>query len=155
MQSLRAPKWAVLRAPKVGARSAPALRAQASPCPSRYRLEFVAPSLSVLLSLFGRVGFIAPNGGAPSSLGRCARLFHMFIGSIIGGATRSPSRPTSAFCPCSGLVAWLCANKGAPPRLPFRSPPSRSARWWRLPAPLGQSGLGLATLAPLFFRHPL
>lgn len=45
-------------------------------------------------------------------------------GSTIGGATLPPSRPTAAFGPCSGLVAWLCANKGAPPRLPFLPAPA-------------------------------
>ena len=115
-----------------------------SPCPSRYRLEFGAPWFS------GRVG------ACPRPEHRCrAKSYHLFIGSTSGGATRPPSRPTSAFCPCSGLVAWLCANKGAPPRLPFRSPPSRSARWWRLPAPLGQSGLVGALPLPRFFRLPL
>ena len=54
-------------------------------------------------------------------------------GSTIGGATLPPSRPTSASCPFQGLVAWLRANRGATPRLPFRAPPARSALRWRAP----------------------
>ena len=78
---------------------------------------------------------------------------NLFIGSTSGGATRPPSRPTSAFCPCSGLVALLRANKGATVRLPFRAPPARSARWWRAPPAIAESGLGLATLAPIFVGY--
>ena len=134
----------MLRAPEVGARSAPALRALASPCPSRYRLEFVAPWLSRR-----EVRCRAPVHRF------LVQSYHLFIGSTIGGATRPPSRPTSAFCPCSGLVAWLCANKGAPPRLPFRSRPLASRLLGVAPPAIAESGLGLATLAPLFCRLPL
>ena len=139
----------------VGARSPPALRAQGSPCPSRYRLVSVAPLLSVLLSSFGRVGFIAPVGGAPSSFGRCARLFHLFIGSTIGGATLSPCALLGRFCPRWGLVAWLCANRGAPPRLPFLSAPAPVGCGCCHSPPRWGRAVVAAVAATLFFRLPL
>lgn len=135
----------MLRAPEVGARSAPALRAQASPCPSRYRLDLGAPSLS-------------HRGGA------CPRPDHRFLAKSVhvlrcgawGGATLSHLRPDGRFCPLRGLVARFAPNKGGFSRLPFRSPPSPSGRGWRLPSPLGQSGwVGALPLPPFFSASAL
>lgn len=60
-------------------------------------------------------------------------------GSTIGGATLSPSRPTSAFCPFQGLVAWLRANRGATPRLPFLPVPAPvGCGYWHSPPRWGR-----------------
>lgn len=100
-----------------------------------------APSLSVLLSLFGIVGFFAPDRGVPSSFGHCARLFHMFGGGVCGGATLFPCALLGRFCPLRGLVASVAPNKGGFVRRPFLSPPARSGGLVSpFPAPLGQSG---------------
>ena len=109
-----------------------------------------APSLSVLLSLFGIVGFFAPGGGVPSSFGHCDRFSHMFGGGVCGGATLFPCAPMGRFCPLRGLVARFAPCKGGYSRLPFLPSPVRSGgRVASFPTPSGQSGKG-AKLRPAF-----
>lgn len=115
-----------------------------APCPSSYRLEFVAPWLS------GR------EVACPRPDHRClAKSIHMFGGSIIGGATRPPSRPTSAFCPCSGLVAPVAPSKGGAGRLPFLPAPAPFGCGCCHSPPRWGRAVGAAVAAPLFCRLPL
>ena len=103
-----------------------------------------APSLSVLLSLFGIVGFFAPDGGVPSSFGHCVRFSHMFGGGVCGGATLFPCPLMAGSSPLRGLVARFAPSKGGYSRLPFLPSPARTGgRVSAFPAPSGQSGLGL------------
>lgn len=134
----------MLRAPEVGARSPPALRAQGSPCPSRYRLVSVAPSLS------GRVG------GCPRPDHRfLAKSYHLFIGSTIGGATLSPCALLGRFCPRWGLVARVGGHKPPFARRPFLSAPAPFGCGCCHSPPRWGRAVGAAVAAPLFFRLPL
>lgn len=107
----------MLRAPTSGRAQPLPFGRRLRPAPPSYRLDLFPPLLS------GRVG------ACPRPDHRfLAKSVHMFIGSLIGGATLFPSRASPALSPCSGLVAWLCANKGAPPRLPFLPAPAPNCR---------------------------
>lgn len=80
---------------------------------------------------------------------------NLFMRSTSGGATLPPSRPTSAFSPCSGLVARLRANKGATARLPFRSRPLAYRLLGAAPPADAESGFVGALPLHLFYRLPL
>ena len=135
----------VLRAPKSGRARPLRYATPASPCPSYLRAPTSAQFPCATRSAPPSLCRSCPRCRSISSPLRALSVsatasFICSKGSTIGGATLPPSRPTSASCPFQGLVAWLRANRGATPRLPFLPVPAPyGCGYWHSPPRWGRA----------------